>query len=469
MVEPRRHRRKGMLRGLGLILFALVASYVAHVVQDVPRADQFQYTYNVVMPWAKGQFTIHNLLVTDGPNDNPHLTYRLFSLLNYELFDLDFRMDAVAGLLALGLLGWLLLGRAADGMAAAPGLLFWPVGTALAALVYSFDTHYAWGIVTFEFVYFLVAIAWVLVADRVMGRDSPRWWPVALCLPPVVFLASTHGSVFVAGFLAALALGAAVERRLLRYWAGVAIVGALFLASFVVMSILARPVGDGPPTNPSLLLPEAVRFVATLFSHAILNRDWVSRTGLADVEALWPVTGALVLALNGCALWLYFRRGLHRRSLLPVTLILSAWVVVAGVLWIRFPVFGEEVAFANRYVRYLNLNLFGCLYALGAAAASPAGDGARWRGPLVGLAIAVLIAQGLQMSVLFNRAPWTIRYYTHIRSALIERLGQPGPVHYNDRQGHFRAAAVNEFLACRKLSFYARRDDPDRYARSVGC
>ncbi len=433
---------------LALALVSLLAlgnawRYGSWIANPLVHTDSWYFVDVFVEPWAEGSLDWQDFFLKRDSSDHAQPLHRASLWLNLEWADLDFRIEAVFGLLGLSLcmlllclLAWLHLRRRAHAEASALAISVPLLLLPLMALSLNSHEIYYWSLVNFFHVSLFPALVLMAFVCWQLGDGAPatlRWQlPLALVLSLLVQVALDG-----AGLLAVAALLPVLVWAGWRHgqWRR----AAAFAAAIVVGLVLYRVLYSAlmPPVPPSqagglvpaltwlaqhsseawrwLLLPAAASIVQPL--HLPF---WLPEGGVAPVQ---HGLGVLVLIAHGAFWWSQLR---ERRpaplSLFAAALLLLSYGMLAGILLSRLPVYGTDYLLQSRYVAFYQLaNLALLLQLLVVLARRP-----KPRGAAVA-ALAMLFVAGLGLQVLLADRAWEqgahIRHYSREMASNLVCLG----------------------------------------------
>ena len=414
--------------GANALMFAWVAAI------PLPASDAWYILMAFVAPALDGSLGLEHFFAQRGAGDHAQPLQRLVLLAHLHAADLDFRIEALAGVLAAiascALLGWLTLrgaGTARQRRIATLGA----GGVALVGLSLNATGIYTWPLVTMGWLLLLVALLhWMLLA-----RPVPRW-PVGVGVAAL----ATFAMALVLDELAMPVVVAVVLARLIHD--GLAGVRVAALAQVVGLALglaLARavighlsPVSERVSDSLSSVLARvdswdaAVTLVGGPMSNALVHASH-----LAESRApAW--VGVALMALVLVAHAAYWWRALVTRvlpgrstSIVSMALMLLSYATVAGILLSRVVDFGVDYVHQARYVLFYQLGVVAWLMLfLAPRAATPQGAPAPARGTEPAAMVLFALVLGLQvwLSVLAWRTVPYLQAYVGDAAGMMEDL-----------------------------------------------
>jgi hypothetical protein len=403
---------------LALAAFANAMVFTRAFANPMIMADNWLFVDTFLRHVLDGDMGLGDFLVKRTGLDHGLPHYKLLMLLNAHFLGLDFRFEAMAGVV-FAFAGWLALYRTAclDVPRAGRGWAFHLAVAAMAAIYLSVNARYIYlySMVTLSHLSFLLALLLFLSAWRALVGGA-RWPFAALALLYAV-CADTSATVTAIGLVMALALAA----WHLGHWRRALQLAALLLASLVLSRLLYLEVGTIRGETLAVFnvpLSERIRGLAAIWTEAW---QWAAKplasgvAGRAFLRATagdnWVAVQALLASVVAVAhLWFWGSALRHRpraASFVAICLMLLFYGYVAGVLYGRVFLRGSEYLDQERYVTLYQLGVVALLLmavsrlsprmaADGAPGASKAG-----RRLLAGVAIALVLVQ-----VPITRSSW---------------------------------------------------------------
>lgn len=468
---------------VGLLSLGNAWRYGAWIANPLVHTDSWYFLDAFVEPWAEGSLGWQQFFEKRDSSDHAQPLHRASLWLNLEWAGLDFRFEAVIGLIGLSLcvlllclLAWRHLRRHAQPGASARAISV-PL-LLLPAMALSLNSHeiYYWSLVNFFHLSLLPAlllmafVCWQFGATDAKVRRGSLVLAMALSLLVQVALDGA-GLLAVAALLPVLVWAGwrhGQWRRALAF--ALAIVVGLLVYRGLYASLMP-PVADSQSGG---LLPA----LAWLREHASEAWRWLLLPATASIVqplhlpfwlpqvALAPVQyglGVLVLAAHAAFWWSQLRdRQPAPLSLFAAALMLLSYGMLAGILLSRLPVYGTEYLLQSRYVAFYQLaNSALLLQLLVVLARAPRLS----RVPAA--ALGLLLVAGLSLQVLLSQRAWEqgvhIRQYSRDMASNLVCLGahpgqaapvcQPGNVICQSPPEH--RDRLFALLQSRQLNLYA--------------
>lgn len=337
------------------------------------QGDQWRWVKHVLMPYRAGEISLFEALTYEFKVlSHTHVLTLGEFLLNERLLGLDLRAHTVIGVLSIfGVMGLLwknwarwLGPSSADGQdperAESRGLQDLWVGfgivlSASALMTPALTPAFAWSLVTFEFLYLLLAF-WLLHGfARDFADGSLRRLIAVMAI--VFLLGDAMGSAAVLATMAMAVILAIADRKLLGR-------AVMYIVSFAVIAGLAALLltGEVSHSRSSSLdalvyaLQNAPKTLSLIFN-GIGRGAYVAARG-TTVFGLEPreptfLIGIVVIGLSLVFLALAILRRRLRENTFAILLLGFTAVSLIGVIRLRIEVTDGSIVYAGRYYRFL--------------------------------------------------------------------------------------------------------------------
>lgn len=433
---------------LALAAFANALLFARAIANPMIMADNWLFVDTFLRHVLDGDIGLGDFLVKRSGLDHGLPHYKLLMLLNAWLFGLDFRFEAMAGVV-FAFAGWLAMYRIAclDVPRAARGWAFHLALAAMAAVYLSINARYIYlySMVTLSHLSFLLALLMMLSAWRALVGGA-RWPFAALALLYAV-CADTSATVTALGLAMSLALAAWHLGR----WRRALELIALLVASLVLSRWMYAELG--PIRGETLAvfnvpLSERLRGLAAIWTEAW---QWAAKplaSGLVSRVQLQALVGdgwrtaqaALAAAMALAHLWFWWSALRHRpraAAFVAIGLMLLFYGYVAGVLYGRVFLRGSDYLDQLRYVTLYQLGVVALL--LMAVSRLSARDAAHsGRRLLAGVAASLVLLQLPLAMTSWSGVAGVRDYYLVMARQYGEVLRDPGP----------RRACVDQLTLC---------------------
>lgn len=457
--------------------------YGIWVANPLVLADSWYFLDVFVEPWAEGSLGWQEFFLKRDSSDHAQPLHRASLWLNLELANLDFRFEAVFGLIGqtLCLLLMLLLAGLHLRRHAQAGASVFAVSVPLLLLpvmALSLNSHeiYYWSLVNFFHVSLFPALLLMGFVCWQFGDSAPSalGWrlPLAALLSLLVQVALDGAGILAVAALLPVLIWAGW--RHLQWRRAV----ALALATLVGLAIYRLAYAYLMPPVAASQAGGLIPAVAWLAAHASEAWQWLLLPATASIVQplhlpFWlpqaliaPVQhglGVLMLSVHAVFWWSQLRQ---RRpaplSMFAAALLLLSYGMLAGILLSRVPVHGTGYLLQSRYVAFYQLANLALLLQLLVVLA-------RWPQPrrAVVSASAALLVLGLGLQVLLADRAWEhgghIRQYSRNMASNLVCLGNhPGQAAPVCQPGNVICQAPSEhrdrlfaLLRTRQLNLYA--------------
>lgn len=298
--------------------------------------------------------------------------------MNVTLFDMDFRIDAVAGyfflLLCTGLITreYLRLNKGQEN-----SWYFLLTAIALVFCCFSFNNvrAYPWALVMEGYIPTAVSMLFVLWLQSITlsnARISVPRLLTTLAFTFILLVVADDTGILAVGSTGLLALCYGLqEKRLSRVWPllGVLLLGIVlytwFKGPFAVYLFKTGMAGSFSEilefylTSPGVIIDAVlVPFGSSLVAKSSGTAGFLQGHTILVIYLL----GIIVLSLHLFAWVIIFRCRLLSRTWLPALLMLLSYAYTLGILVYRVPAFSSDSLYSLRYVRAYQLGLWGSLF-----------------------------------------------------------------------------------------------------------
>lgn len=405
-------RRQVLLVAFVAALVAIGANallYACRNANPLIGADAWYFVGSIVRKAAQGDLTLGDLFAKRSAFDHSQPLRKLVLLFHYRVFDLDFGIEAIVGVLAafanLGVVWGIMRPASRSRNPAVAACVF----AALAAVYLSLNASvvFDWPLLTLAYTGHAFVLCFFLACWWAFTESTPGRL-VLLAIAAFAMDVVVDDTGLMATLAAALAVVAAGARD--RQWARAIRVVVTVLATYVVYLLFWRwisapyPAADGTQPGAGVLLgllwehaDHAQEALLAPFSAAVAHpmqmRPMLGRaTGVASVAV-----AMVVVAAHAWFWWCAWRGKRNRVAFVATGLMLMFYGLVAGILLVRGGQHGLEYLWQPRYVIIYQWNIVALLM-MGAsqlplAEASPTPRSAAWPALLACVAIALLVLQ----------------------------------------------------------------------------
>lgn len=428
--EPKRFQAGAIapyLCGAAIVVVCVNALLFASAAANpLIMSDGWHFVDAIIRPYATGDFGFGDLFAKRGALDHSQPLRKLILLFHYEFFDLDYRIEAIIGVLAAFLniaVFWALL-RSSHDRPGLPGPVAGLVFVALAAVYLSLNssTVFSWPLVTLNYTsHFFILLFFIAAWWALQGDARIRLLTLFGAGLAVGIVADDTGSL--ATLAAALAAvihgfrqgrGQGQWRRAGAVAATVAIAHVAYLL-FYAMVAPAVAGGDGGLDPPAILdgllaqAGDAWRWAAIPLAASVAHRVQLRELIGADTGVAEGVIALVVASAHVWFWWRALRGRANPVSFVAIGLMLLFYGLLAGMVAARVSQHGSDYLWQPRYVLIYEWNLVALLLmvlgqirgAADAAASPPDGRFASFRGaqPFATAAAVALLLLQVPMSI----------------------------------------------------------------------
>ncbi len=336
---------------------------------DIPRMDQWRWI-NKLADYDNGILEFIDFVRQDFmPLGHSHILTMLTLWANYQLFDLRLDYEVYFGIFFYILSGCVLgyyFYKTYDHNRSS--LLFYCYLLILSLVYFCIHTPaiFGWSILSFEFIYWLMALLLAILFDRYLIKSRYAVGLFSWCLI-VLFLGDAMG---ITGLLACIAVSLLHVKVLKRAKWFLLVVSIIIVCGLILQHTLLSPFPENKISkleslyycfsNPGLVL----EFIINAYSKSVVDLR-ISRLFSKSTQViLQNSVGICALLFNFISVVIYFRNKIYLRTTIPLFLIMFSVISVLGILLTRLPNFGPEHAFSHRYIRLFVVGYLGCIWVI---------------------------------------------------------------------------------------------------------
>lgn len=355
-----------------VVAFLNTLYYVLLTSNPVIRSDAWYFLDVFLRKAADGSLGVADFFVKRNGADHAQPLLKLFLLIEWRYFDLDFVSEAALGVLAAAACSVVLYRFIAttwrDGPVGIKPYLAW---AALSALLFSLNAAGIW-------TWSLVAIGYVNVVLLLLfmgavwhARNTGRYLPLAVATILLGVLADDSASIAAATTILALLIMAfrdVTQRASVWKTVFVIIVCMLMVRFGYSFAPVLGGASDPPLASQLSQLLERLyqggwwKWFALPLSLPVV---YEYSGGLFSASAAWPTVRAAIVVALLVAHVVFWWRAWHGRYNLPmfvaVCVMLLSYAWWAGILVVRVSYFGTEYLYQDRYVELYQFNLVALL------------------------------------------------------------------------------------------------------------
>ncbi|MHB1271816.1 MAG: hypothetical protein ACYCZD_03435 [Rhodanobacter sp.] len=348
-----------VLAWLAAIVFLLNALYfVLRVSNPVIQQDDWYFLEVFLRKAMDGSLGFADFFVKRRGADHAQPLFKLIMLFEWRYFDLDFVVEAVAGVIAVAAFAAILHRlameqRRNDGSDAARYLAW----AAMCAIVFSLNGDagtWTWPLVALENITMLIILVFMLAVWQ--AHRNGRY--LLLALATVLLGISSDDSALIAAFAAILALLLVRLRTGRSGWKTPAVI--VLCVVLVRIGYAHAPVVGGPPAMPFAsdlgLLAERWReggwwkWVVFPLVLPVFYTNSLPPGHAGLWLAMQIIAGVLLAVAHGWFWWKAWRSNVNQPVFVAICLMLLSYAWVAGIVLIRVPVYGNDYLAQPRYV-----------------------------------------------------------------------------------------------------------------------
>lgn len=415
---------------LAAVAFANAALYIAQAGNPFVTSDGWYFVDAFLQKHYNGGIDLRDLYMKRPGGDHAQPIHKLLLLWNAEAFDLDFVIEAYAGL-GFAAMAWLLMLRAArqDGPQGGASTWWWLLAMAVtAASLVSLNggMAFTWSLVTLGYLGPLAVVALAMAAWQAVERR--RWLPLLLVAPLVAF--TQDGTAVLCCISVVLCLGLREAKQRDATWRATIIAAAMIVGATIAYRLTSRfylhaDMPDEPATSSlSVLLASGwerlLQMGLSLAALSVADRAPLQERFPQFGEQLHLLLGLLVLAAHLWFWWHALRDRWNRTLFVAVALMLFTYGAMAGIVLVRVPLFGPDYVFQQRYLMLYQMGIVAiALLAAGA-------DWSNWRGlqrRIVAAGLLFVLAAQIPLSMQTWKAAPYVRAYGNNQGREIVLLG----------------------------------------------
>ena len=352
---------------IALALNTITLTY--QIANPFVRSDGWYFVHDFLMPYYDGTLSIHDLFKIRGPSDHIQPVHRALLIINAELFELDFRYEAIVGVFFLIAIAVFSIRHFFSTHNEFRLNIYTTAGLiAFLFTVFSLNSKmtYNWSLVTLGFMpLFLILLLFVYVSNLIT-RDKGTFTGLFTLSALTVFTGDNGASLAIIT-TSLIVLITAVFQRSVR-----AIKTFLVLILMMVAYHLMRAWLVSMDTIGSDAVQKASEFysdnlnrlylvVVKPLSDSLIHNAYLSHLPI-DSAAITIIIGVSLLIAHAYYLYAFYRYREYKTSYLPIFLMFYSYALIAGILLYRVPQFGIGYLDSPRYVRAYQIGLWGLVW-----------------------------------------------------------------------------------------------------------
>jgi hypothetical protein len=377
--EPRLDRQLKFVRIFSWMVFALTAinalSFVLHDSNPVIRSDAWYFLDVFLRKILDGKLGLADFFVKRNGADHAQPMFKLILLLELRYFDLDFTVEAVAGLCGAVMCSMLfhhfVMRCRRQNQSDIFRYLAW---SAICAVLFSLNAMeiWTWPLVTIEYLTFIpmLLFMWAMWS----AWQSQRY---TLLIGATILLCVTDDDSAIIAVISALLATLIVAtfdhtQRNKHLWKGTFAVVVTMVAVRIAYSY-APHVGGAPApaisSNVHILLQQLNRgeiwkWITTPLTLSVMAGPPFP----AYLQSIWPWIETMVaITMLSAHCWFWWRamqNGHNLATFIAVCLMILSYGWLAGILTFRVPLYGLDYLHQGRYIRLYQFNIIALLLML---------------------------------------------------------------------------------------------------------
>lgn len=338
---------------LNLIYFIGVAA------SPIIRDDGWYFLASQIQPWVEHGFSWRDIFVKRGLTDHAQPLNKVFLFLNYKLFNLDFKYEAIAGFVGILLTFFLFLSiyikKALSQSMTLCGTGFFLLATLTLTSLNSREL-YSWPLVTFSYLPFFLALLLPVFA-WCFFNDQSTVFSVLISSIIFVLIGDTASIIAWLSLTATVVLISFSDGKISKKRVVLWITYSAFFVSayFIIINFNFMGGGGQPKTdNKSLDLlnvSSCLELVRIVFSSSLIHPEHLVRTGGAQIFFSWAVAVlVLYFYIEHFFSMVFKKRQQTLVDFLVTFILLYATLSVAAIVVGRVSEFGINYLNQPRYV-----------------------------------------------------------------------------------------------------------------------
>lgn len=360
---------ESIIKTISYVFIAIsIISYVAYsmvLAIDLPWGDHWRWIRGLLIHYINGRIGFFEYVTGEFyPFQHSHMVTLFVVWINYLLFDLNYSLGFYIGLISHLILMFCLskvyLKDTREFIDNRYALLILML---IIAIMFNQRNFVLWSLVQFEYFYLLTTFGFLYLFDAYI-KQRVSMWLLGTCIPLVFFLGDAMG---VAALLAVI--GFIIVFEIKHHYKTLLMIIATLAACTWLSHLLIPNMHQHSASmldainffvnNPLVLISFVIKVCAqTLTEPASLkilfDGNW---------EAAEYIVGIVVsvFILSAVGLFIRFRGRLFQTDM-PILLVSLTFMTVLGIMFSRLPVFGDDIAHSNRYIRLFQLGFVGALW-----------------------------------------------------------------------------------------------------------
>ena len=375
---PNRNEKIGLICSKTILVFSLLCSFnllyfISQAASPIIRSDSWYYLDTIVLKWATKGFDFFDIFIKRQLIDHSQPLNKISLYLNYKFFNLDFRVEALIGYFGLILLIILSVNIYfkrfdLENRTWLSGVFF--IGAI--SMITSLNTTeiYTWSLVTFAFIYLLLAFIVAIMAFNFLNEKS-TFLSLSITMAIFLLLGDTAAVIVWLSITICVVFLAFFNNRTYRTsslkW--IIITGLLLFIYFIAVNAKFITLEWGRELKPQhenniyLLNPFSyIEILRIVFSSAIAHALHLQVFGkLSRILSFVIACVILVFYIRYFILLISYKDKITKEKFITLFLLVYATVSIIAIIFGRIPDFGIEYLKQPRYVFFYQIIPFALL------------------------------------------------------------------------------------------------------------
>lgn len=356
------------------ILAINVVGYVANTSMPHVRSDAWFFVSEFLMPWYEGQFGFTDIYTVRGSGDHVQPIHRTLLFINAILFDLNFRIEAIFGVLFL-IASCLILVRhilqITSHLQKDKSLYLLLFSFSMIVLGFNTTVIYNWSLVTLGYMTVFINITLFILMSKLITNNDQTCHRSLILVSVVTALSLFVGDDIgiLVGTLSVIVLGVvyAFGRKVHILKLAIIISSLVLLYTEIKAGILTNLSSNSSKNH----LASAINFyfsdlsllleaIKVPLADSLLHISYLKKI-FVEPEIASSLLGYMMICVHLVAWYIFIKYQLYRVTYVPVFLMLYSYALIAGILLYRVPDFGIGYLHSPRYIRAYQIGLWGML------------------------------------------------------------------------------------------------------------
>jgi len=434
LVEPNSLKIAAWL--VATVAFINAVVFVLRCSNPVIQSDSWYFLDVFLRHAIEGHLSFADFFVKRAELDHAQPLFKLIMLFEWRYFDLDFTVDAVAGVIAAMLSAIIFYRLSVPGKKAfAIHYLAWAVMCAILFSLNGYGVVWTWPLVALENITNLIILLFMLAVWHAHRNERYIWLSIATLVLGITSDDSALIAVAVAVLVLLLAQFSDPEQRRLSTWKLLAVVAGCILVVRIGYSY-------APVTGVTMSVPGHLGLLIDRFSNGGWWQ-WIALPLILPVYysnipeqvsgGIWSAVAAMVAIILLCTHIWFWSRALRSKYSLPifvaVCLMALSYAWVAGIIYGRVASRGNEYLYQQRYVLLYSQHLLALLL-MWSATYKPSSEALRSRRvtfvvwPVAGC-LALLLLQVPVSHNSWKQRPFLRAYYSEMAKQIDALASNP--------------------------------------------